>query len=399
MNSVATFFSNPTLVVDFQKLCGVQVLSNSSNDSIGNCTSDESSSNYPKKRRHGNNPAKKLKSRQDDPSVINYLITNRFLHALFHAGAFLCNEGFYVIVFPFLLFNIDQCAFRQGCYYWCLVMYIGQAAKDIIKQPRPPSPPVARLESRYDTEYGMPSTHAMMGTAMPFALFYSTYLRYEYPKWLGITIACSWTILVCLSRLYLGMHDLWQVIVGVLMTLPIVITGSLLMNDLDVWILSSPYSPVVILIVSIILVLLYPAPKDRWTSTRGDTTMILSGSVGACIGLWLQCRTLGRLPEEGFQFPRPISIPTLDSIAMAILRWTFVVIIIVPLRAVMKSIIFTILPLILPKSEVEPSKRAAVELPYRFINYGIIGFTVTYISPLLMRYLGIYGDGPYGQIQ
>ena len=183
------------------------------------------------------------------------------------------------------------------------------------------------------------------------------------------------------------------------MTLPIVVTGSLLINDVDVWILSSPYSPMVLITVSIILVLLYPAPKDRWTSTRGDTTMILSGSVGACIGIWLDCRTSGRLPEEGFNFPYPINLPTFDALGMAFLRWIFTISLIVPLRAIMKSIIFTVLPIILPKSDIEPSKRAVIELPYRYVNYSVIGFSVTYISPLLMRWIGIYGDGPYGQIQ
>lgn len=183
------------------------------------------------------------------------------------------------------------------------------------------------------------------------------------------------------------------------MTLPIVVIGSLSINDIDVWILSSPYSPIVLIILSISLVLLYPAPKDRWTSTRGDTTMILSGSVGACLGMWLECRISGRLPEEGFNFPYPIGLPTFDALAMAFLRWIFTIAFIVPLRAIMKSIIFTVLPVILPKSDIEPSKRAAIELPYRYINYSIIGFSVTFISPLLMRRIGIYGDGPYGQIQ
>lgn len=177
MNTIATFCSNPNLVTAFQKLCGVKFLSNQSNNSTENSIlTEKTSDKYPKKR-HASN-TKKLQDAQDSPKT-DYKITNPFLHVLFHIGAFLCNEGFYVIVFPFLLYNVDQCAFRHGCYFWSLVMYIGQAAKDIIKQPRPPSPPVARLESRYDTEYGMPSTHAMMGTAMPFALFHSTYLRYE----------------------------------------------------------------------------------------------------------------------------------------------------------------------------------------------------------------------------
>jgi len=57
-------------------------------------------------------------------------------------------------------------------------MYIGQATKDIVKLPRPASPPVIQLEKQYALEYGMPSTHAMVGAGIPFAVFFLTKERY-----------------------------------------------------------------------------------------------------------------------------------------------------------------------------------------------------------------------------
>lgn len=60
-----------------------------------------------------------------------------------------------------------------------LVMYIGQVAKDILKWPRPSSPPVVKLEKRVVAEYGMPSTHAMAATAISFTLLISTMDRYQ----------------------------------------------------------------------------------------------------------------------------------------------------------------------------------------------------------------------------
>ncbi len=56
-------------------------------------------------------------------------------------------------------------------------MYIGQVMKDILKLPRPPSPPVVKLETRVDAEYGMPSTHAMAATAISFTLLLSAQER------------------------------------------------------------------------------------------------------------------------------------------------------------------------------------------------------------------------------
>lgn len=60
-----------------------------------------------------------------------------------------------------------------------LVMYIGQVAKDILKWPRPLSPPVVKLEKRMIAEFGMPSTHAMAATAISFTLLISTMDRYQ----------------------------------------------------------------------------------------------------------------------------------------------------------------------------------------------------------------------------
>lgn len=58
-------------------------------------------------------------------------------------------------------------------------MYIGQVAKDILKWPRPFTPPVVKLEKRVIAEYGMPSTHAMAATAISFTLLISTMDRYQ----------------------------------------------------------------------------------------------------------------------------------------------------------------------------------------------------------------------------
>jgi len=60
-----------------------------------------------------------------------------------------------------------------------IVMYIGQVSKDILKWPRPLSPPVVKLEIRTDAEYGMPSTHAMAATAISFSFFITTTNQYK----------------------------------------------------------------------------------------------------------------------------------------------------------------------------------------------------------------------------
>lgn len=58
-------------------------------------------------------------------------------------------------------------------------MYVGQVMKDVLKLPRPLSPPVVKLETRVDAEYGLPSTHAMAATAISFTLLLSAPSRIQ----------------------------------------------------------------------------------------------------------------------------------------------------------------------------------------------------------------------------
>ena len=55
----------------------------------------------------------------------------------------------------------------------------GQGMKDVVRWPRPSVPPVVQLEAKWAQEYGMPSTHAMVGLAVPVGILYCTYGRYQ----------------------------------------------------------------------------------------------------------------------------------------------------------------------------------------------------------------------------
>lgn len=58
-------------------------------------------------------------------------------------------------------------------------MYIGQVMKDKLKMPRPLSPPVVKLETRVNAEYGMPSTHTMAATSISFTFLLSASTRLQ----------------------------------------------------------------------------------------------------------------------------------------------------------------------------------------------------------------------------
>lgn len=108
-----------------------------------------------------------------------FLIENRFLYYLFTFGTELGNEFFYITFFPSIIWNADAFVGRRLIMLWVWVMYLGQCTKDVIGWSRPASPPVVKVEMFYNSEYSMPSTHAMSGTAIPFSLFFMTYGRWE----------------------------------------------------------------------------------------------------------------------------------------------------------------------------------------------------------------------------
>lgn len=123
-------------------------------------------------------PFEKVKSPGEEKPEQLYEF-NSFFHALFVFGSTLGYESFYLTFFPFVFWNIDEYLARRTVIMWAVIMYIGQSAKDVIQWPRPPCPPVISVEKRFQVEYGMPSTHAMVGTLIPFCLVYFTYDRYQ----------------------------------------------------------------------------------------------------------------------------------------------------------------------------------------------------------------------------
>ncbi len=107
------------------------------------------------------------------------LLYNRYIHSLYFFGSGLGDEIFYLTFFPLLFWNWDEYIMRRLVVLWVFGMYIGQGLKDVLRWPRPPSPPVIVVEKKYESEYGMPSTHAIVGSIVPFSLVFFSYGRYE----------------------------------------------------------------------------------------------------------------------------------------------------------------------------------------------------------------------------
>ncbi len=104
-----------------------------------------------------------------------------FLDIYFRLATECGYEPFYITLIPFLFWNVDGTLAYTAVVLWGMSMYVGQACKQLFAWKRPANPPAFRLEQNpsLETEYGFPSTHAVVSTVMPFYFLYGTYGRYE----------------------------------------------------------------------------------------------------------------------------------------------------------------------------------------------------------------------------
>ncbi|XP_026710668.1 sphingosine-1-phosphate phosphatase 2 isoform X2 [Athene cunicularia] len=272
---------------------------------------------------------------------------------------------------------------------WSIVMYIGQVSKDILKWPRPLSPPVVKLEMRTDAEYGMPSTHAMAATAISFSFLIATVNQYKYPFELGLVAAFVFSTLVCLSRLYTGMHTVLDVIGGALISAVLLVLLYPAWDMIDHSLLTSPFCPLLSIVVP--LVLCYNYPKlDYYSPTRGDTTTILGAGAGATVGFWLNNQYIApAYTSENFRLGFPLITGKIVVVVLA--RFLVGIFVVLLTRQFMKSVVLGMLRYRykFPIGDLEARRRLEVEVPYKFITYSSVGFSATVIVPLLHKLLGL----------
>ncbi|XP_043975383.1 sphingosine-1-phosphate phosphatase 2 isoform X3 [Gambusia affinis] len=248
-----------------------------------------------------------------------------------------------------------------------------EVMKDLLKLPRPPSPPVVKLETRVDAEYGLPSTHAMAATAISFTLLLSAPSRVQFCFQTGLLIAVTLSSLVSLSRLYTGMHSVLDVVCGILITAVLILLTYPFWESFDSFQLTSPLSPIIAL--SLLLFLSYTYPElDHYSTTRGDTTIILGVCAGCSVGYWANVQ-LGDTFE--LREPLPVPLPTVTglSVARGAGRSLLGVVALVGTRQIMKKLSLDALYswYNVPKTDKNARRRKEIEVPSKFVTYTAVG--------------------------
>ncbi|XP_025020826.1 sphingosine-1-phosphate phosphatase 2 [Python bivittatus] len=297
-------------------------------------------------------------------------------------------EIFYITFLPFTYWIINPYVSRRLIIMWPVVMYIGQVMKDLLKWPRPLSPPVVKLEKKTNAEYGMPSTHAMAATAISFTFVAVTANRYKYPLELGLSGAFLFSALVCLSRIYTGMHTVLDVIVGSLISLFLTAVACPTWDFVDHLMLTNPLCPAFCITVPLFLCYNYPK-LDYYSPTRADTTTILGAAAGAIIGFWVNNRYVSNASSEDITYS--VSSNISEIILLVLAKFLVGIGVLMVTRQIAKTIACKSLCSWhkVSSSDVVAMQQIKIEVPYKFITYSSIGLSATVFVPLLYIFLGL----------
>jgi len=310
-------------------------------------------------------------------------IQRSFLYYLFTAAAALGNELFYILFFPALFWVYDSYVARRVIYLWVVDYYLGQAIKDTLRLPRPPEPPVVRIEHHYETEYGLPSTHAMAAVSIPYYILFCS----RNCSSVGLAIAFVWSVSMSLSRLYMGVHTIIDILTGIILGVGVLSFFMVTGDDIDAWFISSSVASFVVPSIAIVCVILYPRPQ-KWTNAYGDTALIVGVGVGVFFGSGLNIKFLSQAYSG--------DATLVWWASFALLRCTVGFAVMFSTRLAVKKMLFQLItPIFISRvkkddlPQFNPNRMYATEIPCKFVTYGTLGFNATFTVPLLFQRLGI----------
>ncbi|KAL8622393.1 hypothetical protein ACOMHN_041721 [Nucella lapillus] len=308
-------------------------------------------------------------------------------------GAFLGNEEFYLTGLPYLMWTVDSSLVRQTIVVWWLVMYLGQAGKDYFAWPRPACPPVVRLETTHLAEYSLPSTHAMAGTAIPLLMSKLLLQRYQLPTVPVVCLAVLWCFTTCLSRLYLGVHTVLDILSGFLVSLVLYILVSPLTSGYDLYQQTHPIAPLVLILPSLALcTILYPTGPGK-TSAKGDAITTTSVVVGLGVGVWLNYQ-LGFSHMVPAPVRLPVTPPSLSWLAMSLLQFVVGVAVVYAVKVVMKRLTVRFFSFFFGLDRLD-AQHPGVMVGATYTTYLCLGLVIAFFDPLLFTVLGFGRPGYY----
>ena len=314
MSDIVKWLANPNLVASVQRLFGIELMADDDHRVLmKNGASDETfvkngtMAQYDLKRSvrtiadtenalyqnggltNGHHSSAVKNGHAQAKKSYRYFIHNYFFYYFFSFITHMGNEVFYISFLPIMAWNHDDRMMAFVTVQWAFVMYVGQATKDLIKIPRPATPPVAKVEEKYLLEYGFPSTHAMAAMTISYTfmtlLFNHPIIELESNHKLAIlSVSLALCSLVCLSRMYLGMHSLLDIVCGLAYSWAISYVLTKYWSSIMYFLESSALNGILAYLFFLFICVVYPS-RDRWSSARADTFLIEGVGAGICVGV------------------------------------------------------------------------------------------------------------------
>ncbi|XP_057984018.1 lipid phosphate phosphatase delta [Malania oleifera] len=193
-----------------------------------------------------------------------------YLDGLFSGLSCVVSVPFYTAFLPLLFWSGHGKLARQMTLLMAFCDYMGNCTKDVISAPRPSSPPVRRVTATADEkenaqEYGLPSSHTLNTVCLSGYLLYyilsCTQHKDASMELAGVSIVCLLVGLIGCGRIYLGMHSLIDVIIGLAFGLAILAFWLAVHEYIDNFIVSGQNVTSFWAALSFLLLFAYPTPE------------------------------------------------------------------------------------------------------------------------------------------
>jgi hypothetical protein len=198
---------------------------------------------------------------------------------------------------------------------------------------------------------------------------------------------------ISLSRVYLGMHSVLDILLGAILTIGFLILFIPATNYFADFLIHSSFAPIFSVVIPAILIVIFPL-ADVWTPTRGDTCSIVAVFSGVEFGSWVIYQSgWTKALEESY----PLSLE-LGGILSFIARTILGLAIVALTEFIGKISFFAIFSFVVSEdrnvlksseNSLENTKKNFVDLTSKFLTYSVLGFNTLVLCPKVFELFSI----------
>mmetsp|Transcript_12589 Transcript_12589/g.14503 ORF Transcript_12589/g.14503 Transcript_12589/m.14503 type:complete len:408 (+) Transcript_12589:256-1479(+) len=248
---------------------------------------------------------------------------------------------FYTFFIPFFFWIGLTKEAAVFCVMMSITIFCIDNVKDLCACPRPPCPPLRRAgKESHAAEYGFPSCHVGLGMMCAYHICKCcTLLWPDYATWIWC-LGASFVIQTAVSRVYLGLHWVGDIVGGVVMFGAVFALQEAFITRMILRALNGQTTPWFIFIVSHVLTRVSVVPWDHCPCYE-DTVRFIGAGAGAIFGCWMAEHHIPAIVERS-QLSRAEQTALLSTGDF----WKRAVVGLV-LIAVLKTLLSVLLPIIL----------------------------------------------------